>query len=252
MRKLIITYALIWLLPLGASFGQSALEIVKKADQKTRGKSSKGSMTVKIIRPKYIRSMSMISWTLGNDYTMILITAPKADEGTIFLKRQQELWNWIPSIERIVKLPPSMMSQNWMGTDFTNDDLVKQSSIVVDYTHTILAEEKLGDYACWKIQLTPKPDAAVVWGKIILWVSKDSYMEMKIEFYDEDGFLVNTMTAGKPKVFDGVLLPSVLEMVPADKPGNKTQLITNQLDFDIDIDGSFFTTRNMRSLKTTD
>ncbi len=250
--------ALIWifllLMPLWAvaQSASSALEIVRQSDRKTRGKSSKSSMTAQIIRPKYTRTMSMTGWSLGTEYSMILITGPKKDEGTVFLKRGNELWNWIPSIERIIKLPPSMMSQNWMGTDFTNDDLVKQSSIVVDYNHKIIGEEVMGGYPCWKIEMIPKPESAVVWGKVLIWISKDSYMQMRVEFYDEDGSLVNTMIGSEPKTFDGVLLPSRLEMIPADKPGNKTVLITKTLKFNIAIDESFFTTRNMRAIKVTD
>ena len=246
-----ILILLLWFLPFGIK-AQDATEIVKTADDRARGKSSKVEMTIQIIRPKYQRSMSMIFWSLGRDYSMILITSPKKDQGTTFLKRGQEIWNWVPSIDRIIKLPPSMMSQNWMGTDFTNDDLVKQSSIVVDYNHKILGEEKIGDYNCWKIELDPKPESAVVWGKIIIWISKKDYMELKIEFYDEDGFLVNTMTGLKPKVFDGVLLPSVMEMVPADKPGNKTVMITESMKFNIPVTEDFFTTRKMKMLKSRD
>jgi outer membrane lipoprotein-sorting protein len=117
-------------------FAQDAIEIVKKADEKMRGKTSQAEMTIKTTRPTWTREMTVKTWIKGNDYAMILIQAPARDKGTVFLKRKKEVWNWLPTVERSIKLPPSMMSQSWMGTDFTNDDLVKESSIVEDYTHT--------------------------------------------------------------------------------------------------------------------
>jgi len=217
-----------------------------------KGASSKSTMRIDIVRPTYTRQMEMVSWTLGTDYSMVYITTPKKDEGSTFLKRQKEIWNWIPNIERVIKLPPSMMSQNWMGTDFTNDDLVKQSSIVVDYTHKLLGNETLEGYDCYKIELTPKADAAVVWGKIFMWIDVKESMQLKVEFYDEDDFLVNTMIGKSPKEFDGMLLPSIMEMIPEDKPGNKTIMTTLDLEFNIKISESFFSTRNMKSVSVND
>ncbi len=232
-----------------ATSAQDATEIVRKADQKLRGKSSKAEVSITIVRPRYTREMKSIIWSEGDDYAMILITSPSKDRGTTFLKRGKEIWNWVPSIERTIKLPPSMMSQDWMGTDFKNDDLVKQNSMVADYDHKLLGEETIDGYKTYKVELTPKPDAAVVWGKVVLWIDKDEYMELRGEFYDEDGFLVNEMHGKEPKVFDGKMLPSIMEMVPADKEGQKTVMSYDDLQFDIDITPDFFTVRNMKGLR---
>lgn len=105
---------------------QDITEIIKKADEKFRGTSSQGEMTMIIQRPTWSREVSMKNWTLGNDYSMIYITAPAKEKGQVFLKRHNEMWNWVPSIERMIKIPPSMMMQSWMGSDFTNDDLVRE------------------------------------------------------------------------------------------------------------------------------
>ncbi|MFT4681639.1 MAG: hypothetical protein ACI9YU_001488, partial [Flavobacteriales bacterium] len=118
---------ILFLIPFSGS-SQTAIEIIKKADELTRGASSEGEMTIQIIRPKWEREMKMKTWSLGTEYSLMLITAPSKEKGTVILKRKKEVWNWIPSIERTVKLPPSMMMQSWMGTDLTNDDLVRQSS----------------------------------------------------------------------------------------------------------------------------
>ena len=248
MKKLLLLFLFVPMFALA----QDAKEIVQKADQKLKGLSSKSTMRIDIIRPTYTRQMEMVTWTLGSDYSLVYITSPKKDEGSGFLKRKKEIWNWIPNIERVIKLPPSMMSQNWMGTDFTNDDLVKQSSIVVDYTHKLLANETIEGYDCYKIELTPKPDASVVWGKIFMWIDVNESMQMKVKFYDEDDFLVNTMLSKEPKEFDGKLLPSIMEMIPEDKPGNKTVMTTLKLKFDINVSESFFTTRNMKSVSVND
>ena len=144
---------------------QSAKEIVQKMDDNMRGDYVTQVMTMTIVRPSWERSISMKSWGRGTDYSLIFITAPAKEKGQVFMKRETEMWNWIPSIDRMIKLPPSMMMQSWMGSDFTNDDLIKESSVIHDYEHSIVGEEELQGLPCYKIQLIPKPDAAVVWGK---------------------------------------------------------------------------------------
>lgn len=228
---------------------QDAREIVKTADEKARGKTSQAEITIQIIRPSWNREMKMKTWSKGNDLALILVMAPPKDKGTVFLKRKKEVWNWIPTIERNIKLPPSMMSQSWMGTDFTNDDLVKESSIVENYVHSLAGEETMGGWPCWKIQLVPKPDAAEVWGKIMLWVSKKDFLMLKAEYYDEEDILINTMVSSEVKMLGNKLLPSRMEMIPADKKGNKTVLVYNSLLFDKDISDDFFSTQNMQRVQ---
>lgn len=224
---------------------QDAREIVRTADARARGKTSYAEMTVQIVRPSWTRDMTLKTWTKGNDYVVILITAPAKDKGIVYLKRQKEVWNWIPSIERNIKLPPSIMSQSWMGTDFTNDDLVKEASIVEDYNHAFSGEATIAGLECHKIVMTPKPEAAVVWGKVILWIDKGEKLIMKAEYYDEENELVNTMTATEVSTLGGRLLPSRLEMMPADKKGQKTVLIYHTIVFDKPIEDHFFSTQNM-------
>jgi outer membrane lipoprotein-sorting protein len=176
---------------------------------------------------------------------MILVTAPQKDKGVVFLKRKKEVWNWIPSIERNIKLPPSMMSQSWMGTDFTNDDFVKEASVVENYNHTLMGDTIIEERTCYKIQMLPKPSSAVVWGKVLMWIDKKDFLMLRVEYYDEDNKLINTMNCSDIKMLGGKLLPARMEMIPADKEGNKTVLIYNSLVFDTPIEESFFTTQNM-------
>ena len=227
----------------------TAKEIIAKADQKSRGETSQGEMSMTIIRPGWERTVSMKSWSKGTDYFLIYITAPAKEKGQVFLKRKKEMWNWVPSIERMIKIPPSMMMQSWMGSDFTNDDLVKQSSIVKDYSHKLLGEETIRGQVCYKIELTPLPDAPVVWGKIISWITKEGFNLWKSEYYDEDGYLVNIENAYDLKTFGDRTIPSRMEIVPADEEGKKTILKFDNIIFNKPIDDSFFTQQNMKRVR---
>lgn len=248
MKKKLLLLLILPLLTL-LTLGQDIDEIIRKADEKMRGTSSEGEFTMMIERPTWSRSISMKNWTLGNDYSLVYITAPAKEKGQVFLKRQKEMWNWVPNIERMIKIPPSMMMQSWMGSDFTNDDLVRESSLVKDYDKKLVGEEKVSGYDCYKAELIPKEDAPVVWGKIVMWVSKKEYHWLKAEYYDEDGQLVNTEIMSEVKWMDDREMPTRMEMIPADKPGHKTILIFNKTKFNVKIDESFFSQQNMKKVK---
>lgn len=228
---------------------QSAKEIVETMDKKWRGDYVTQEMTMTIVRPTWERSISMKSWGRGLDYSMIFITAPAKEKGQVFMKRDKEMWNWIPSIDRMVKLPPSMMMQSWMGSDFTNDDLIKESSVVRDYDHSIIGEEEILERMCYKIQMIPKPDAAVVWGKVILWITKEDYLQLKIEFYDEDEYLVSTQNLSDIKQMGGREIPCRLEMIPADEEGKKTIIEIFSADYDTEVKEAFFSQQNMKRIR---
>ncbi|MFD1094785.1 outer membrane lipoprotein-sorting protein [Salegentibacter chungangensis] len=249
LKILIITFVMISPLGIQAQQDLSAREIVQKADENMRGKTSAAEIDIQIIRPTWKREMRMKAWSKGDDYSMILVKSPAKEKGTAFLKRMKEVWNWVPSIERTIKLPPSMMSQSWMGTDFTNDDLVKEASTVQDYEHRILGKEEINGKETYKIEMIPKPDAAIVWEKVIIWIDTEEFLQLKAEFYDEDGELVNVMNSGEIKILGGRKVTSKIEMIPVDKPGYKTLIIYKDIVFDKDINDSFFTTRNMKQLK---
>ncbi len=227
---------------------QSALEIVRKADENMRGKTSMAELVIMTSRSTWSREMGVKTWMKGTEYAMILIQSPARDKGTAFLKRGKEVWNWIPSLERSIKLPPSMMSQSWMGTDFTNDDLVKESSVVEDYYHTLVGDTLINNKACFIIQMIPKPETAVVWGKIMVCIDKQEYLELHSKFYDEDGTLVNIMNAFDIHVMDGRLIPTRVEMIPVDKKNQKTEIIYKNIVFDRQINDGFFTLNRMKSL----
>jgi len=141
------------------------------------------------------------------------------------------------------------MGQSWMGSDFTNDDMIRESSIVNDYTHQLAGRESVREFDCYKIILTPKEDAAVVWGKVITWISTTDFVEIKTEFYDEDNFLVNTFNGFDIKSFGNRRLATRVEVVPAERPNQKTVMTINNYEFDINIDESFFSQQNMRRVR---
>ena len=142
-----------------------------------------------------------------------------------------------------------MMSQSWMGSDFTNDDLVKESSLVDDYDQKLLGKETMNGIECYKLELTPLEGAAVVWGKILMWVSQEHFMQLKTKFFDEDGFLISTMIGSQLTTFDGRYLPSTLTMIPEDEPGNKTIVEYLTLRFDQNLNDRLFTIQNMKSIQ---
>lgn len=224
-------------------------EVIQKADEKMRGKTSKTELTIQSIRPSWTRELKLKTWSKGTNLAIILITSPAKEKGTVFLKKDKEVWNWVPSIERVIKLPPSMMAQSWMGTDFSNDDLVRESSVVEDYEHSFGKDSVIQGRDCYKIKMIPKLDAAVVWGMVIVWVDKKDYLQLRAEFYDEDNILVNTLQGYDIKTIGGRLIPTRTEMIPADKKGNKTVLIYNSIIFDESIEDSFFTIQNMKKIK---
>ncbi|MCB2197402.1 MAG: outer membrane lipoprotein-sorting protein [Bacteroidetes bacterium] len=248
MKKSVLLLGLIF--SFAFANAQNATEIIKKADEKWNGeKSSRGTMTMTIVRPTWERTIQFKIWTLGRDYSMTLITAPAKEKGQAFLKRETEMWNWIPNISRMIKLPPSMMSEGWMGSDYTNDDILKESSMVVDFNHKIVGSETIDGWDCWKIEMLPKPESAVVWGKVIRWVSKDEYLIMKSEYYDEDEYLVKTELGKEVKTMDDRKIPSKIEIIPADKEDQKTIVEINEMEFNIDIQNSFFSQQNMKRLR---
>lgn len=229
---------------------QNATEIVKRADDKMRGeKSSYSVMTMKIVRPAWERTITFKSWSKGTELSLVYVTAPAKEKGQAFLKLDRDMWNWNPRINRLIKLPTSMLSQGWMGSDFTNDDLLNQRSIVVDYTHKLIKEEVVSGENCYKIELIPHEDAPVVWGKIIMWISKQHEIVMKIEYYDEDEYLVKTEIGKDIKNMSGRYIPGTFELIPADEEGNKTVVIFEEIEFNIPIEDSFFTQQNMKKVR---
>ncbi len=247
--KLVVLVFVLLLNVVDARTQISAHDIIDRANELLRGKTSFSEMEMKVTRPKWERTLRFKAWSKGTDYSLILITYPAKEKGQVFLKRQKDMWNYIPEIDKMIKIPPSMMMQSWMGSDMTNDDLVKGASIVQDYHHKILREDIKDGYECWVIELVPKEDAVVVWGKIISWITKKGYMTLRNEYYDEDEFLINTETLSSIKTVGNRVMPTFFEIIPEDKNSQKTTLEFSNVEFDIPMNDDFFSIQNMKRVR---
>jgi len=228
----------------------SPKDIIRKADEKFNGElTSTSIMAMTIVRPTWERTIEFKNWTSGREYALTLITSPAKDKGQSFLKRQQEMWNWNPTISRLIKLPPSMMSQGWMGSDYTNDDILKESSVVNDYDHEIVGEEEYDGRTCYKIKMVAKEEAAVIWGHQLRWIDKRDFLFLKSELYDEDGYLVRTELGSEIKTMDGRLIPTRIELIPAEEEDQMTIIEMKEMKFNEPIKESFFSQQNMKRVR---
>ncbi len=249
MLKTLTTPLFLTLIMVAGVFGQDPKAIMQRMEDNIRGDASYTEMTMETVRPRYTREISMKSWSLGDDFALIVVTAPARDQGTAFLKRHNEIWNYVPNIDRTVKMPPSMMSQSWMGSDFTNDDLVRGVSTVDDFDHTLITIETIDGVESYKIEMIPHPETPVAYDKIIRWVSTGTYLPVRVENYDDRGELVSTIHFREVKELGGRPYPAVMEMIPHDKRGHKTIITTHKADFDINLNQNFFSQQNMRNVR---
>lgn len=228
-----------------ASFALAAREIVARSDQLIRGNSSIGSMSMTVKTPNWERTLRFKGWSKGKDKMLIRITYPKKEAGSASLKIGNNMWNYLPKINRTIKIPPSMMLQSWMGSDFTNDDIVKESSLVSDYNHTLLGTTKIGEDDCYKIQSIPKPDAAVVWGKIVYFCRVKDFVPVREEYYSDKGDLIKLMTLSKIKYMHDRNYPTYWKMQTLNRPGRYTEMTISDIKFNVPIPDRTFSLQNL-------
>ena len=219
--------------------------IVMHTDSLLRGKSNHGIFRMTVVRPEWSRSMTMESWERGQSFSFIEVLEPPKEAGTAFLKREGQMWSWLPNIERTIKIPPSMMMESWMGSDFTNDDLLHESSIVDDYYHRYLGLDTLEAGECYKVELRPKPEVAVVWDRIVVWARAEDFMPLKEDYYDERNRLVRTMFLEDIRKLGGRVLPTRWILLPHLKQGQKTVFDMLEVDFNVNIPDRIFTRQNL-------
>jgi hypothetical protein len=224
-------------------------EIVDCVDRIMRGESSTGVSTMEVVTENWNRSMEMEVWSLGTDYALVRILSPRKDAGTATLKAGAEIWNYLPRVDRTIKIPASLMSASWMGSHFTNDDLVKESRLIEDYEITLAFEGDRDGVEVWEFDLVPRPEAPVVWGRIGYQVRKSDTMPVWARYYDEDGELVRTMTFFDYRVLGGRLVPATMRVVPEDEPGEYTEVRYSELAFDVNLDEEFFSLRRLRDTR---
>jgi outer membrane lipoprotein-sorting protein len=221
-------------------YSQTAEEIINKAENDVKGKTAYGTIEMIIKTPDYTRTLKMDTWWIGNKKALIVTKSPAKEAGNKTLKIGDEIWSYLRNTETTIKIPPSMMLQSWNGSDFTNDDLVRESNLVKDYNLKILTTEKVDSVLCWKIQLIPKPDAPVVWGKIYYWVRKADYLPSVVQYYNERGKLVRYMVYSDIKNFHGRKMPAKWVMYNVAKKGHSTEILVDDMHFDTKIPSRIF------------
>ncbi len=227
------------------SYGQDAKRIVQRAEDAIKGKTSSHSIMEMIIRtPDYTRSMKMESWTSGDSKALVKILSPVREAGNRTLKLGNDIWMYLRNTETTIRIPPSMMLQSWNGSDYTYDDMVREETLTQDYDITITGYEKIAGIQCWKLQLLPKPNAPVVWGKILYWVRKADYLPAQIEYFDEKGKLMRIMVMSDFKAMGGRLIPTVWTMYNSDKT-HSTEIKMEKASFDERIPNSIFSLREL-------
>jgi len=202
---------------------------------------SQATMVMSIETPNWQRTLTMESWSLGMDYTLVRIQSPKKDAGIATLKRDSQMWNYFPKVRRVIKVPPSMMMGSWMGSDFTNDDLVRESSLAKDYEVSLSEETK--EYV---LTLIPNANTITVWDKIKIWIDKSQLLPTKEVFYDDKGTAMREMQFSNIRDFGGRKLPAKMSLIPLNKEGHKTEVEYKKLCFDVNIDESFFSLRELK------
>ncbi|MBS2132118.1 outer membrane lipoprotein-sorting protein (plasmid) [Burkholderia thailandensis] len=224
----------------------NARDIVERVDTLLWGQTLQGEFEMTITTLRWQRTLALRAWIERPRRSFIRIMAPAKEAGIGSLRIGGEMWNYLPNIERTIKIPPSMMLQPWMGSDFTNDDLVKQSSVVDDYTHRILRTETLNGTASYVIESRPKPEAAVVWGKILYWVRQSDLIPLKQEYYDERNELVRVLLFSDVGPMGGRSIPTRWEMRPVSEPGHVTAIVVKSAAYDQPINAEVFTQRNLQ------
>jgi outer membrane lipoprotein-sorting protein len=232
--------------PMPGLHAQDIETVVKKMDELYRAESSFSEIDMEIVTPHWKRTLRMKTWTEGKTKTFIRILSPPKEKGVATLRLKNEMWNYLPRANKIIKIPPSMMMSSWMGSDFTNDDLVKEFTLLDDYRYEFTHPEDERPELLY-IALTPKEGLPVVWGKIIAAVRKGDYIPVWDRYYDEKGRLMRVINFKDIRRFDGRLIPAVMEVIPQDKEDQKTVLRYLKAEFNIPISEDIFSMRNLRT-----
>jgi outer membrane lipoprotein-sorting protein len=221
-----------------------AAYVFDRTDDLFRGEQSHSVMEMEVKTKNWERAMSLESWSKGKDYSLVRILTPKKDKGTATLKDKRDMFSYLSNTGRTIKISGAMRGGSWMGSHFTNDDLMRDSRLADDYTYKQLPDEA----STHRFELTPRPNRPVVWGKLEIWVTKDSLTPTKEVFYDEDGKAVRSLDFKGLKTLNGRTLPTELLMKPLDGSDEYTRVTYKTLDFDVKLDPGFFSLRNLSSL----
>ncbi|NIB43929.1 outer membrane lipoprotein-sorting protein [Pseudomaricurvus alkylphenolicus] len=223
-----------------------ARALLQAAMDHWRGQTSQATMSMIIKRPDWRRTMTMQSWTRGEKLSLVRVLEPKKDAGNGTLLNDQQMWTYSPKINRIIKIPSSMMNQSWMGSDFSNKDISKSTDILDQYEHQLTAVEERDGHKVYVITAIPHEEAAVVWGKEVLLI-RDDYVMLEEQFWDQDGELVKTMTTLEIRELDGRPVATRMRMQKRDYPDEWTEMLIRDIDFDVELGNNLFTLSNLRN-----
>jgi len=240
-------FFLLLLLPVAApADDRDAAQIVRDALNHWRGLSSYGEMTMTIHRPDWERTMSMESWSRGEKLSLVRVTAPQKDRGNGTLIDDNQMWSYSPKVNRVIKVPSSMMNQSWMGSDFSNRDIARTDDIIEQYDHTLLGESEENGFAVYEIQSVPHEDAAVVWGREVLRIREDNVL-VEQRYYDQDDVLVKKLVTLEIREMGGRAVASRQRMLKEDSPDEWTGIVVDSVSFDIELSDDVFTLSNLRN-----
>jgi outer membrane lipoprotein-sorting protein len=244
------------LAPIGAARAEApspdspdfAVYVMNRFDDLFRGESSHGVLRMHVKSEHFTRTMSMEAWSKGKDHSLVRILSPKKERGTATLMTKNDLFTYLNKTGRTVKITGGMLGASWMGSHFTNDDLVRRTRLSEDYTIVKSFSGVVADVAIHVFTLTPKPDAPVVWGKLEAAVRQDDLLPLRIVYYDEDGKRVREQTFSDHKTISGRRFPSRLVMRPLDGSGEYTEVVYERLEFDVDLRDDFFTLQRLEAM----
>ena len=242
----IIPILLLPMLASAAAIERDATAIVRDAINHWRGLSSYTEMTMVIHRPDWERSMTMRAWTKGQEQTLVRVVEPKKDRGSGTLTDDNSMWTYSPKVNRVIKIPSSMMGQSWMGSDFSNKDVARADDIIDQYEHKILRREEVEDIVIYDIESIPFEDAAVVWGREVLRI-RDDHVVLEHAFYDQDDQLVKKLVSLEIEEMGGRTIAKRQRMVKTDEPDEWTEISVDDVEYEIDLKDSLFTLSNLRN-----
>ena len=245
MRVLLILFSVLFLDSVQAA-EIDARQLVQQAMDHWRGLTSYSEMTMVIHRPDWERSMTMRSWSKGDKQSLVRVVEPKKDAGNGTLLNDNNMWTFSPKINRVIKVPSSMMSQSWMGSDFSNKDISKSTDIIDQYDHELTGQVEKDGHRLYTITSIPHEDAAVVWGKEVL-VVRDDFVLMEQQFWDQDGILVKSMSTLEVEEMGDRAVAKIMRMGKLDTPEEWTQITANTIEFDLELPDSLFTLSNLRN-----
>lgn len=252
MGRLSLSYIILFLLAAaiahGATVDEEAKKIIARGEMAMRGEGTQTVIHMKIVRPSFTRELKLRAWTYKDHNALVEILQPSKEEGVVSLRNGTQMWNYLPKTDQVVRVPTSLMLQSWMGSDFTNDDLMKASSLLRDYNHKILKKMKMNGEKVVMVECRPKPNAPVVWGKVLYWARESDSLPVQQKFYDDRNKWVRTLSFSKFQKMDDRVVPTLVRVTKADEPKEFTVVKYAKILYDRKLDKALFDKEEVRQI----